>query len=113
MVKSSVSDRFRTVQHRIKDGCWHAEAIVVCVKRAQVGESGIGRACDHGKSVEKCSLIIIEQFVRARHCTPYIPGEHLHIVKRCDVTDQVARDEPKAAHIEDAEFRWINFTRTA
>ena len=50
----------------------------------------------------------IQFAVLPAHCAPNVPRQHLMVVQSSDVADEIARNEPKSVHVEDAEGTGIS-----
>ncbi|WP_407169725.1 hypothetical protein [Bradyrhizobium sp. ORS 111] len=83
----------------VEHGLWHLHPLIGKESIEFVGVS-VRRAADHSQSIEEGE---IQLAVAPAHCAPDVPRQHLAIVQRGDVANEIAGDEPKSVHVENAE----------
>jgi hypothetical protein len=83
---------------------WNAHSVIE-VERTEFIDLSIRLAANNCQSIEKGEI----QFaVLPAHCAPNVPRQHLTVVQSSDVADEIARNEPKSVHVEDAEGTGIS-----
>src|SRR5271165_6372912 len=95
-----VEDRLGAVQDGVVDGGGDVEACVAGVGGSQVGERGVGDAGELGQPVVKRVLLVADGLIRGGHGAPDVPGQHLHVVERGQVAQQVGGDPPVAGFVQ-------------
>src|SRR5215467_13456666 len=93
----------------VEHGSWHAHPLIA-IERTEFVDVSIKLAADNCQPIEKGE---IQLAVLQAHCAPNVPRQHLTVVQRGDVADQVARNEPKPVHVEDAKGARIGPSVTA
>lgn len=83
---------------RVEHGSWHAHSLIA-IERTEFVDVNIRLAANNCQPIEKGKLKLA---VLPAHCTPNVPWQHLTVVQRGDVADEVARNEPKSVHVENA-----------
>ena len=99
----------QAVELGVEHGSWHAHSLIA-IERTEFVDVSIRLAACNCQAIEKGET----QFaVLPAHCAPNVPRQHLTVVQRGDVADEVARNEPKSVHVEDAEGTRIGPSATA
>src|SRR3954447_26337027 len=99
----------QAVELGVEHGSWHAHSLIA-IERLEFVDMSIRLAANNCQPIEKGE---IQLAVLPTHCAPNVPRQHLTVVQRGDVADEVARNEPKPVHIEDAEGTRIGPSATA
>src|SRR3954471_1207934 len=89
----------QAVELGVEHGSRHAHSLIA-IERTEFVDMSIRLAANNCQPIEKGE---IQLAVLPAHCAPNVPRQHLTVVQRGDVADEVARNEPKPVHIEDAE----------
>src|SRR6266436_2029867 len=99
----------QAVELGVEHGSWHAHSLIA-IERTEFVDVSIRLAANNCQPIEKSE---IQLAVLPAHCAPNVPRQHLTVVQSGDVADEVARNEPKSVHVEDAEGTRVGPSATA
>ena len=77
----------------------HANRLSASYRPPELRESRVGIAGQRRQLVKERELLLVELLPRPRLCAPDIPWQHLQLVQRGEVANEIVRDVPEPTAI--------------